>query len=132
MPTGQILEGTVSPRRLPSVGFSFCFICTIQYDCLIFLYLRVDYQYESDGYQLCCVTTDHNCLVQEERKMVQHFSSDPNPLRPSEIGKRTYGINAPDRVAGSLAITRAMGDGYLKKQEVRYVCLTLCNVFVDV
>lgn len=70
-------------------------------------------------------------MVPEERKMVSHLSSDPNPLRPSEIGKRNYGANAPDRVAGSLAITRALGDGYLKRQDIRLVVIytSTCPLF---
>jgi hypothetical protein len=76
------------------------------------------YRYEKDGYQVAGVTTDHTCHVPEERALVAYLSSDPNPCRPSEIGLKTYGLAAPDRVAGSLAITRALGDGYLKRHDV--------------
>lgn len=78
----------------------------------------VVYCYEEDGFQVTCVTTDHTCQIPEERALVGFLSSDPNPIRPSEIGLKTYGLSAPDRVAGSLAITRALGDGYLKRKDI--------------
>ena len=57
--------------------------------------------------------------------MISKTTSDPMPLRPSLQGKRMFGKNAPDRVGGSLAVTRALGDGYLKRKELRYVLFAL-------
>ena len=45
-------------------------------------------------------------------------NADANPIRSSINDKRLSGINAPKRVAGSLAVTRAMGDGYLKRKDL--------------
>lgn len=48
------------------------------------------------------------------------LSSDPHPNRPSAKDLRLFGAHAISRVGGSLAVTRALGDGYLKTVELRY------------
>lgn len=63
-----------------------------------------------DTYIVTAITKDHVCTSPNERKVVQAMSNDPNPLRPSVNDTTAKFL----RVAGSLAITRAVGDGYLK------------------
>lgn len=61
------------------------------------------------------ITLDHTCQVDEEVAVVKYLSKDPDPIRQSENDKRRFGNAAIPRVAGSLAVTRALGDGYLKR-----------------
>ena len=70
------------------------------------------------GQTLEGITLDHNCYLEDEAKAVAYQTSDPNPIRPSDADRRANGSLAPPRVAGSLAVTRALGDGYLKRKEL--------------
>jgi hypothetical protein len=63
-----------------------------------------------DTFIVTAITKDHVCTSLNERRVVQAMSNDPNPLRPSVNDTTAKFL----RVAGSLAITRAVGDGYLK------------------
>ena len=77
------------------------------------------YAYQSMDYLLSSVTVDHSCLLASERQLVKSLTTDINPLRPSLNNIKAYGSAAPDRVAGSLAMTRSLGDMYLKQKELR-------------
>lgn len=81
--------------------------------------IRLDVGGEYFSYQLKSllvkgVTTDHCCSIEAERDLITKNNRDPQPLRQSESDAKLYGARAPMRVAGSLAVTRALGDGYLK------------------
>jgi len=58
------------------------------------------------------ITIDHACTNPQEVLAIKHVSSDPSPIRTSENDKGQR--HAPVRVAGTLSVTRALGDGYLK------------------
>jgi len=73
-----------------------------------------NFSYKARGIEVSSVTTDHCCAVEAECKVVQHLTRDPNPLRKSVNDQLVSGNRAPNRVGGSLAVTRALGDGYLK------------------
>lgn len=73
-----------------------------------------NFSYRAKGIEISSVTTDHCCAVEAECKVVQHLTKDPNPLRKSANDQLISGNRAPNRVGGSLAVTRALGDGYLK------------------
>lgn len=60
------------------------------------------------------LTTDHNCGNADEVAQVAGRSSDPNPVRVNPRGGNVV------RVAGSLAVTRALGDGYLKHADLSF------------
>lgn len=60
------------------------------------------------------MTRDHTFESETEATAVRGRTSDPNPFRGSDNDYRRLGANAPIRVAGSLAVTRAFGDAYLK------------------
>ena len=71
------------------------------------------------GIQVAAVTTDHSCDSTLEAEAIKTVTTDTNPIRRSINGKSNNGrgrvsLPQPLRVAGSLAVTRAMGDGYLK------------------
>lgn len=55
------------------------------------------------------LTRDHDCQNPAEVAAVRSRTTDPDPIRPSPHGNETL-----LRVAGILAVTRALGDGYLK------------------
>ena len=67
----------------------------------------------ADSSEVIGITTDHACTNPIEVLAVKHISSDPSPIRSSEKDKGVK--HAPKRVAGSLLVTRALGDGYLKR-----------------
>ena len=84
-----------------------------------------DYVYEHDDFNACnkhycvsAITKDHTCTSKNEKKIVSAMSKDPKPFRSSI--NDTASALAFKRVAGSLAITRAMGDGYLKHPELSF------------
>ena len=74
--------------------------------------------YCSPNSAVVSITRDHCCAVEAECLLVSSLTSDANPLRPSESDKRNQVRQAPRRVGGSLAVTRAIGDGYLKVPEL--------------
>lgn len=60
------------------------------------------------------LTQDHCCGSPADVQCLLRLSSDPSPCRPSQTDIARFGDKAMPRVAGSLAVTRALGDGYLK------------------
>jgi len=62
------------------------------------------------------LTRDHNCANAAEAAAVTLRSRDPQAIRPAQTDS-WRGHKALDRVAGSLAVTRAIGDGYLKEEQ---------------
>ena len=54
----------------------------------------------------------------KEAEGIRSLTNDPNPVRVSENDRRHLGTRAPLRVAGSLAVARALGDSYLKVAEL--------------
>ncbi|CAH0476278.1 unnamed protein product [Peronospora belbahrii] len=65
------------------------------------------------------VSADHSCNNPHEMKLVVECSHDQNAIRMSKDDQATgAGIIGVKRVAGSLAITRAFGDFYLKCPEL--------------
>lgn len=67
------------------------------------------------GISLHCLTSDHCCDDKDERTALRMLCpTDPRPMRPSVNDKKLFGKEAIKRVAGTLAVTRALGDGYLK------------------
>lgn len=60
------------------------------------------------------LSRDHNCDDGEEAALVRARSGDENAIRVSRSDE-WKGARAIKRVAGSLAVTRAIGDAYLKK-----------------
>jgi len=72
------------------------------------------FAYSAYSLEVIGVTTDHATINPSEVLVVKHTTCDPSPIRPSE-GDKDKGVkHAPVRVAGSLSVTRALGDGYLK------------------
>ncbi len=65
----------------------------------------------NETYTIRGLTIDHNCRSATEIALVKRLSSDPQPVKSGTDGLL--------RVAGSLAITRALGDGYLKRAFLR-------------
>lgn len=65
------------------------------------------------------LSVEHNCSNADEIRLVLERSRDRNPIRLSKDdqanGAGGFGIK---RVAGSLAVTRAFGDFYLKCEEL--------------
>ena len=88
------------------------------------------------GLELIGVTTDHAPANSLETLAVKHVTSDGNPIRVSENDKGTP--HAPMRVAGSLAVTRALGDGYLKARSlsiepyIRFLPYVVCLPTVNI
>lgn len=83
------------------------------------------------SYTITPLSFDHNANSSEsERKLVAARSSDPNPVRLSDALKdlkemQPEGVTLdesdfPLRVAGTLMVTRAIGDAYLKRSEYSY------------
>lgn len=87
------------------------------------------------------LSTDHTCKEEAEAALVRQRSKDPNPIRLAAAdvvcsfgyattvcchgsprifcgGLQRSGVNGVRRVAGSLVVTRALGDAYLKKAEL--------------
>ena len=65
------------------------------------------------------LTEDHSCADERECARVKALTADPSPIRQSERDRRMYGSSrAPYRVAGTLAITRSLGDFYLKRPQL--------------
>ncbi|EWM26894.1 protein phosphatase [Nannochloropsis gaditana] len=64
------------------------------------------------------LTRDHNCQNASEVKLVKQRTTDKHAIRKSAKDARSAhyasGVGGIDRVAGSLAVTRALGNGYLK------------------
>lgn len=60
------------------------------------------------------LSRDHNCDDADEAAFVRARSADDNAIRVSR-NDEWKGARAIKRVAGSLAVTRAIGDAYLKK-----------------
>jgi Protein phosphatase 2C len=57
---------------------------------------------------------------------VRQRTSDDKPVRVSR-NEEWKGTKAIRRVAGSLAVTRAIGDAYLKLPQLRLVCCSSCS-----
>ena len=72
------------------------------------------FSYQTKSLKINGVTTDHCCAIEAECELISRNNKDPQPLRQSDNDRKLYGSRAPMRVAGSLAVTRALGDGYLK------------------
>ena len=65
------------------------------------------------GIEIAAVTTDHSCDSTLEADAIKAVTTDTNPIRRSIHGKNSNGrarqpSPQPLRVAGSLAVTRAM------------------------
>ncbi|GMF19692.1 unnamed protein product [Phytophthora fragariaefolia] len=74
---------------------------------------------ETQGLQAVEVSVDHSCNNPHEAKLVVERSHDRNAIRMSKDDQTTgAGIIGVKRVAGSLAMTRAFGDFYLKCPEL--------------
>ncbi|GMF19939.1 unnamed protein product [Phytophthora lilii] len=74
---------------------------------------------ETQGLQAIEVSVDHSCNNPHETKLVVERSHDRNAIRMSKDDQATgAGIVGVKRVAGSLAMTRAFGDFYLKCPEL--------------
>lgn len=73
------------------------------------------------------VTTDHTCSNSQEVRLVLERSHDRHAIRLSKDdqtnGELMLGIK---RVAGSLAVTRAFGDFYLKCEELSSAPFKVC------
>ncbi len=70
------------------------------------------------GLRMQGITVDHSPNLSVEADAIKGTNLDKQPIRRS-IGDRVKPPpNAPLRVAGSLAVTRALGDGYLKMKEL--------------
>ena len=78
----------------------------------------VDFCATRHGLTAARLTLDHACDVPAEAEGVRSLTSDPNPVRASDNDRKALGARAPLRVAGSLAVTRALGDPYLKNKEL--------------
>ena len=79
-------------------------------------YPLTDFKARNGTHIVSAVTKDHVCSSRNEMKIVSALSKDPKPFRASHNDNSL----AFQRVAGSLAITRAMGDGYLKHPELSF------------
>jgi len=64
------------------------------------------------------VTIDHTCNVTAETVAIGCMSDDIMPIRQTVVGRPRIPSQAPLRVGGSLVVTRALGDGYLKIKEL--------------
>jgi len=66
------------------------------------------------------LSIDQNTNSKHEKKVVLDRSGDENAIRKNEKNTTPANILAIDRVAGSLMVTRAIGDAYLKHKEYSY------------
>ncbi|CAI5710287.1 hypothetical protein KXD40_005069 [Peronospora effusa] len=74
---------------------------------------------ETQELQAIEVSVDHSCNNPHETKLVVERSHDRNAIRMSKDDQATRaGVIGVKRVAGSLAMTRAFGDFYLKCPEL--------------
>ena len=64
-------------------------------------------------FEVVAITSDHTAQNSSEIELVRARTSDPLPFRDKMAASRA---GSASRVAGSLMVTRAMGDGYLKRQ----------------
>ncbi len=64
------------------------------------------------------ITEDHICSVAAEAAAISCMSDDAMPIRRTVLQQRGVPLHAPLRVGGSLVVTRALGDGYLKMKEL--------------
>lgn len=71
------------------------------------------------------LTRDHNCEDADEVALVRARSGDDNAIRVSR-NDQWKGLRAIKRVAGSLAVTRAVGDAYLKKAVFSFSHYKVC------
>ena len=70
------------------------------------------FSYSAYALEVVGVTSDHAASNAMEALAVSQTTSDPRPIRKSENDKGVS--DAPMRVAGTLSVTRALGDCYLK------------------
>ncbi len=75
------------------------------------------FSFYKDGFSIGAVSWDHSLTNKLERKLLKQRTTDPNPLRCAMRDKDKKGNF--ERVAGSLMVTRALGDGYLKWKDIR-------------
>ena len=61
------------------------------------------------------LSVDQDCQNEKECMLVRQRTADKNPIRRSPLS------GGPLRVAGSLMVTRAMGDAYLKRKEKSFL-----------
>ena len=74
---------------------------------------------ETQELQAIEVSVDHSCNNPHETKLVIERSHDRNAIRMNKDDQVTgAGVIGMKRVAGSLAMTRAFGDFYLKCSEL--------------
>lgn len=66
------------------------------------------------------LSLDHNCGNKKEIQLVKARCMDKKPIRMSVKDARYNSKNGIDRVAGSLAVTRALGDAYLKRKNLSF------------
>eukprot|EP00002_Diphylleia_rotans_P020506 TRINITY_DN3976_c0_g2_i1.p1 TRINITY_DN3976_c0_g2~~TRINITY_DN3976_c0_g2_i1.p1 ORF type:complete len:486 (+),score=113.91 TRINITY_DN3976_c0_g2_i1:229-1686(+) len=69
-------------------------------------------------YEAIAMSSDHNCYNPEEKKTTILRSGDRNAIRCSPQDIRAGNSKAIPRVAGFLAVTRSLGDFYLKDPEI--------------
>jgi len=81
-------------------------------DCRAVL-CRVDEEQQIKAVQL---TTDHNVGNEEEMAAVKERSKDPSAVRPPLHASNS----SIKRVAGTLLVTRALGDHYLKTKSISF------------
>ncbi|OQR91073.1 phosphatase 2C [Thraustotheca clavata] len=63
------------------------------------------------------LSTNHDCNNPDEVKKVVERSKDRNAIRMSKDDRVSFGEYGIKRVAGTLSVTRALGDWYLKAEE---------------
>ena len=83
-----------------------------------YVYEHDDFNASNSAYHVSAITKDHICTSRNEKRIVSALSRDPKPFR-SSINDSSSSLSFK-RVAGSLAITRAIGDGYLKHPELSF------------
>lgn len=66
------------------------------------------------------LSQDHNCGNKKEIELVKDRCMDRKPIRMSVKDAQYNSKNGIDRVAGSLAVTRALGDAYLKRKNLSF------------
>eukprot|EP00940_MAST-03C_sp_MAST-3C-sp2_P002045 g2045.t1 len=67
------------------------------------------------------LSRDHKCTDPREAQLIEQTClSDWQPIRRTRDGDREMRLHLPLRVAGSLVVTRAVGDAYLKVKELSY------------